>query len=63
TLPEDPSPGSDKVYQNTTTGDYVINNITGIRLGVRWRLDGQGYDVSSSKAFLVHNLVVWFITD
>ncbi|OXH23230.1 carbohydrate binding protein [Cryptococcus neoformans] len=46
-LPEDPSPGPDKVYQNMTTGDYVISNITGIRLGVRWRLDGQGYDVSS----------------
>lgn len=63
TFPEDPSPGSDKVYQNTTTGDYVISNITGIRLGVRWRLDGQGYDVSSSKSFLVHDLAVWFITD
>lgn len=50
------------MYQNTTTGDYVISNITGIRLGVRWRLDGQGYDVSSSKSFVDHGLAVWFIT-
>ncbi|WVQ80984.1 hypothetical protein IAT38_003091 [Cryptococcus sp. DSM 104549] len=45
--PEDPSPGPGKVQQDPTTGDYVITNIEGLRLGVRWRLDGKGYDVSS----------------
>ncbi|WVN90106.1 uncharacterized protein L203_105341 [Cryptococcus depauperatus CBS 7841] len=45
--PEDSSPSLEKVYQNTSTGDYVIRDIDGLHLGVRWRLDGKGYDISS----------------
>ncbi|OCF41757.1 hypothetical protein I317_04461 [Kwoniella heveanensis CBS 569] len=45
--PEDPSPGPNKVTQDSLTGDYVITDIEGLRLGVRWRFDGQGYDVSN----------------
>ncbi|WVQ93882.1 hypothetical protein IAU59_000960 [Kwoniella sp. CBS 9459] len=45
--PEDPSPGPSKVTQDPSTGDYVITDIEGLRLGVRWRFDGKGYDVSN----------------
>ncbi|KAK4689097.1 hypothetical protein P7C73_g1006, partial [Tremellales sp. Uapishka_1] len=44
---EDPSPPSSKVYRDEPTGDFVISDIDGLRLGVRWRFDGRGYDVSS----------------
>nr|XP_019014344.1 uncharacterized protein I206_00426 [Kwoniella pini CBS 10737]OCF53125.1 hypothetical protein I206_00426 [Kwoniella pini CBS 10737] len=43
--PEDPSPGPSKVDQDSMTGDYHITDIEGLRLGVRWRFDGKGYDV------------------
>ncbi|WWC97244.1 hypothetical protein V866_004123 [Kwoniella sp. B9012] len=43
--PEDPSPGPSKVEQDLATGDYLISDIEGLRLGVRWRFDGKGYDV------------------
>ncbi|WVR03311.1 hypothetical protein IAU60_000302 [Kwoniella sp. DSM 27419] len=45
--PEDPSPGLDKVHQDSKTGDYIVTNIDGLRLGVRWRFDGTGYDVAN----------------
>ncbi|WVW81609.1 hypothetical protein I302_103604 [Kwoniella bestiolae CBS 10118] len=45
--PEDPSPGPSKVEQDLATGDYVISDIEGLRLGVRWRFDGRGYDVAN----------------
>ncbi|WVF66261.1 hypothetical protein IAT40_001001 [Kwoniella sp. CBS 6097] len=45
--PEDPSPGPSKVTQDPSTGDYVITDIEGLRLGIRWRFDGRGYDVSN----------------
>ncbi|ODN96946.1 hypothetical protein I350_07921 [Cryptococcus amylolentus CBS 6273] len=41
------SPSSSKVVQNTTTSDYVIRDVQGLKLGVRWRFDGKGYDVSN----------------
>lgn len=44
--PHDPSPPAAKVHQ-LEDGDWVINNIDGLHLGCRWRLDGSGYDVSS----------------
>ncbi|WRT63472.1 uncharacterized protein IL334_000377 [Kwoniella shivajii] len=45
--PEDPSPGPSKVAQDALTGDYHITDIEGLRLGVRWRFDGKGYDVAN----------------
>ena len=44
----DPSPGPSKVFQNSE-GDWVIADIDGLRLNVRWRVDGFGYDVVSSE--------------
>jgi mannosidase alpha-like ER degradation enhancer 1 len=44
----DASPGLGKVYQ-TAEGDWVITDIDGLRLGVRWRMDGFGYDVTNSE--------------
>ncbi|WVQ76473.1 hypothetical protein IAR50_006141 [Cryptococcus sp. DSM 104548] len=38
---------NNKVFQNATTGDYVIRGVQGLKLGVRWRFDGKGYDVSN----------------
>lgn len=46
--PEDSSPSPDKVFR-IENGDFVIKNITGLRLRVRNRLDNVGYDVTSSK--------------
>ncbi|KAL7424625.1 hypothetical protein Q5752_000309 [Cryptotrichosporon argae] len=43
--PRDKSPGTDKVRLNAH-GDFEIANVDGLHLTVRWRLDGQGYDVS-----------------
>lgn len=45
--PADPSPSLSKVWQDAS-GDFVIADSEGIRLGVRWRFDNNGYDVSSS---------------
>nr|XP_018266555.1 uncharacterized protein I303_00530 [Kwoniella dejecticola CBS 10117]OBR88713.1 hypothetical protein I303_00530 [Kwoniella dejecticola CBS 10117] len=45
--PEDPSPGPNKVNQDPLTGHYQITDVEGLRLGVRWRFDGKGYDVAS----------------
>ena len=39
----------DKVYQDGSTGDFVITDVDGLKLGVRWRFDGEGYDVASSE--------------
>ncbi len=47
--PKDPSPSLSKVWQDDATGDFVIADSDGLHLGVRWRLDNKGYDVSSSK--------------
>lgn len=45
----DPSPGTNKVYQNEE-GDWVISDIDGLRVGVRWRADGRGYDVVTGES-------------
>lgn len=45
----DPSPSIAKVYQ-TPDGHWVIANIDGLRLNVRFRLDGWGYDVVTSES-------------
>lgn len=45
--PEDASPSIEKVYQDQD-GHWVITDVTGLKLGVRWRLDGQGYDIVKS---------------
>lgn len=47
--PEDSSPSTDKVYQDHD-GHWVITDVQGLKLGIRWRLDGQGYDVVKSES-------------
>lgn len=44
--PHDASPSAAKVSQRDD-GDWEIKEIEGLRLGCRWRLDGNGYDVTS----------------
>jgi hypothetical protein len=46
--PEDPSPSDDKVCQDSE-GDWTITDVSGLKLAVRWKLDGTGYDISKSK--------------
>ncbi|RXK37277.1 hypothetical protein M231_05419 [Tremella mesenterica] len=41
------SPPSNKIHRDDQTGNFVISDIQGIILTVRWRLDRTGYDVSS----------------
>ena len=47
--PEDLSPSTSKVWQDYPTGDFIIARTEGLRLGVRWRFDNKGYDISSSE--------------
>lgn len=47
--PADLSPSKEKVYRDDV-GSYVIADSTGLRLGVRWRLDAKGYDVTNSRS-------------
>lgn len=47
--PEDSSPSTDKVYQDQD-GHWVITDVQGLKLGVRWRLDGRGYDIVKSES-------------
>jgi hypothetical protein len=46
--PEDVSPSEEKVYQ-TPEGDWMITDVSGLKLAVRWKLDGTGYDISKSE--------------
>lgn len=48
--PEDPAPTADKLHQDVETGNFWIHDIEGLRLGVRWRYDNKGYDVSNSTS-------------
>lgn len=43
--PEDKSPSVDKVRQ--TEAGWEIRDVSGLRLTVRWRLDGTGYEVAT----------------
>lgn len=47
--PEDPAPSASKVRRDEATGDFVVADVSGLRLSVRWRLDNRGYDVASSE--------------
>lgn len=58
--PVDPSPSLSKVWQDVS-GEYVIANSEGLRLGVRWRFDNRGYDVSNSTLDVV--FLVLFLAD
>lgn len=49
---EDLSPSSEKVHRDEMSGDWIIADVDGLKLGVRWRFDGRGYDVSSSALSL-----------
>ena len=46
---EDKSPSLSKVWQDKTTGDFLVADTEGLRLGIRWRFDNKGYEVSNSK--------------
>jgi mannosidase alpha-like ER degradation enhancer 1 len=45
--PEDPDPSPSKLWQNPITGTWTITDVTGLRLGARWRYDNTGYDIIS----------------
>jgi mannosidase alpha-like ER degradation enhancer 1 len=47
--PEDLSPAADKVYQDQD-GHWTITDVSGLKLGVRWRLDEDGYDISKGMS-------------
>lgn len=48
TLPsEDAAPSANKVFRDDN-GDFIIADVDGLKLGVRWRFDGSGYDISNS---------------
>jgi hypothetical protein len=51
--PEDPAPSASKVRRDDATGDFVVADVSGLRLSVRWRLDNRGYDVASSESALI----------
>lgn len=53
--PEDPSPSEEKVYQDSE-GHWVITDVKGLKLGVRWRLDGKGYDIVKSMSIFPASL-------
>ena len=46
--PEDISPSAEKVYQSPE-GDWTITDVSGLKLAIRWKLDGSGYDISKSE--------------
>ena len=46
--PEDISPSAEKVYQSAE-GDWTITDVSGLKLAIRWKLDGSGYDISKSE--------------
>ena len=48
-VPIDPSPSSSKVYQDVKTGNYIVKDVSGLSLNLRWRLDNTGYDVATSE--------------
>lgn len=57
TPPEDPSPSTDKVYQDHD-GHWVITDVQGLKLGVRWRVDGQGYDIVKSESHCPSDIIL-----
>jgi mannosidase alpha-like ER degradation enhancer 1 len=46
--PEDTSPAIEKVYQGED-GHWTITDVSGLKLGVRWRIDEDGYDISRGQ--------------
>lgn len=60
--PHDASPSLSKVYQKDD-GDWVIADIEGLRLGCRWRLDGNGYDVTAIGPHRIRHGQHVYITD
>lgn len=46
--PEDISPSAEKVYQSAES-DWTITDVSGLKLAIRWKLDGSGYDISKSE--------------
>lgn len=48
--PEDASPSTEKVYQDED-GHWVITDVKGLKLGVRWRIDSKGYDIVRSESW------------
>ena len=47
--PVDLSPSYSKIHQDVATGNYIIDDVTGLQLNLRWRLDNSGYDVATSE--------------
>ncbi len=46
---EDASPSPSKVFRNDD-GNLVVADVDGLKIGVRWRLDGKGYDISNGQS-------------
>ncbi|WWD22230.1 hypothetical protein CI109_106721 [Kwoniella shandongensis] len=61
--PEDRAPGLQKVDQDPNSGNWLIHDVEGLRLGVRWRFDGRGYDVASIGPHRVRQGQQVLITD
>jgi len=49
TPPADHAPSPSKVRHDTMTGDFVISDVDGLHLTLRWRFDNQGYEVATSE--------------
>lgn len=37
------------MQHDTATGDYIITDVDGLHLTLRWRFDNQGYEVATSE--------------
>ena len=48
-VPNDPAPSSAKVRHDEKSGNYIIGDVTGLYLTLRWRLDNRGYEVATSE--------------
>lgn len=59
--PEDKSPSLDKVRQ--TEAGWEIRDVSGLRLTVRWRLDGAGYEAATIGPHRVRSGQAVLITD
>jgi len=49
-VPTGSTPYSAKVRHDEQTGDYVVADVSGLDLTLRWRLDNKGYEVATSES-------------